>query len=157
MLTDYCASSGASPAPSAAAGGVNSWAAGISGPVTISGWQSTGAEGDALTQTLCAAQAALPNLQITYQPIAGDYLAVMTANIAARDVPDLFYVNADYAQSWINNTYLLPLDDYIYEVELRHQPVLPGLRLHLQEQRRQLVRVPQGRQHHRHGLQQRTS
>ena len=95
------------PAPT---GGVIDWAAGISGPVTISGWQSTGAEGDALTQTLCAAQAALPNLQITYQPIAGDYQAVMAANFAARDVPDLFYVNADCARvdqpeaSW-------PLDD----------------------------------------------
>jgi multiple sugar transport system substrate-binding protein len=98
------------PAPT---GGVIDWAAGISGPVTISGWQSTGAEGDALTQTLCAAQAALPNLQITYQPIAGDYAAVMTANIAARDVPDLFYVNADVAQNWIDQTYLAPLDDQI--------------------------------------------
>jgi len=112
-LTDACAASGASPAPSEAAGGVNSWAAGISGPVKISGWQSTGAEGDALTQTLCAAQAALPNLQITYQPIVGDYQAVMAGNIAARDVPDLFYVNAEYAPEWIAQTYLLPLDDYI--------------------------------------------
>ena len=82
------------PAPT---GGVIDWAAGISGPVTISGWQSTGAEGDALTQTLCAAQVALPNLQITYQPIPGDYVAAMSANFAARDVPDLFYVNADVA------------------------------------------------------------
>src|SRR4051812_7299110 len=113
-LGDQCqnAGSGASMAP-APTGGVLDWAAGISGPVTIAGWQSTGAEGDALTQTLCAAQAALPNLQITYQPIAGDYQAVMTANIAARDVPDLFYVNPDYSQSWIDQTYLLALDDYI--------------------------------------------
>jgi multiple sugar transport system substrate-binding protein len=126
VLTDYCAGSGASPAPSEAAGGVNAWAAGISGPVKISGWQSTGAEGDALTQTLCAAQAALPNLQITYQPIAGDYVAVMTANIAAHDVPDLFYVNADYAQSWINNTYLLQLDDDITKASFDTSAFFPG-------------------------------
>src|SRR3954454_10171597 len=45
-LGDACqgaTSSDASMAP-APTGGVNDWAAGISGPVTISGWQSTGAE-----------------------------------------------------------------------------------------------------------------
>ena len=89
-------SSGGSPAPAGRRQRAGRPAS--AGPVTISGWQSTGAEGDALTQTLCAAQAALPNLQITYQPIVGDYQAVMAANIAAHDVPDLFYVNADYAQ-----------------------------------------------------------
>jgi multiple sugar transport system substrate-binding protein len=112
-LTDACAAGGAGASPAAPAGGVNSWAAGISGEVKISGWQSTGAEGEALTQTLCAAQKALPNLQITYQPIVGDYQAVMAGNIAAHDVPDLFYVNADYAAEWIDQGFLLPLDDYI--------------------------------------------
>jgi multiple sugar transport system substrate-binding protein len=126
-LADYCASSGASPAPGSPVptGGVIDWAAGISGPVTISGWQSTGAEGDALTQTLCAAQAALPNLQITYQPVA-DYVPAMTANIAARDVPDLFYVNSDYAQSWIDNTYLLQLDDDISKASFDTSQFYPG-------------------------------
>ncbi len=125
-LADACAAGTGSPAPSVAAGGANSWAAGISGPVKISGWQSTGAEGDALTQTLCAAQKALPNLQITYQPIVGDYKAVMASNIAAHDVPDLFYVNADYAQEWIDQTYLLPLDDYISKAAFDTSPFFDG-------------------------------
>ncbi len=111
------------PAPT---GGVNDWAAGISGPVTISGWQSSGAEGDALTQTLCAAQAAMPNLQITYQPIAGDYQAVEAANIAARTVPDLFYVNADYAQNWIDQTFLEQLDPYVQKSGFDVSHFFPG-------------------------------
>jgi len=117
------AGSSAAPLPT---GGVNDWAAGISGPVTISGWQSTGAEGDALTQTLCAAQAALPNLQITYQPIAGDYQAVEAANIAARTVPDLFYVNSDYAQNWIDQTFLEQLDPYVQKSGFDVSHFFPG-------------------------------
>jgi len=122
-LGEACQSSGGSPAPS---GGVIDWAAGISGPVTISGWQSTGAEGDALTQTLCAAQAALPNLQITYQPIAGDYQAVEAANIAARTVPDLFYVNAEYAKEWIDQTFLEQLDPYVQKSGFDVSHFFPG-------------------------------
>jgi multiple sugar transport system substrate-binding protein len=117
--------SGASMMP-APTGGVTDWAAGISGPVTISGWQSTGAEGDALTQTLCAAQAAMPNLQITYQPIAGDYQAVEAANIAAKTVPDLFYVNADYAQNWIDQTFLEQLDPYVQKSGFDVSHFFPG-------------------------------
>jgi multiple sugar transport system substrate-binding protein len=37
----------------------------------------------------------------------------MTANFAAHDVPDLFYVDASYAGDWAKQTYLEPLDDYI--------------------------------------------
>jgi multiple sugar transport system substrate-binding protein len=127
-LGDQCQAAGGSSASMAPAptGGVIDWAAGISGPVTISGWQSTGAEGDALTQTLCAAQAAMPNLQITYQPIAGDYQAVQAANIAARTVPDLFYVNADYAQEWINQTFLEQLDPYVQKSGFDVSPFFPG-------------------------------
>jgi len=116
---------GASAAP-LPTGGVNDWAAGISGPVTISGWQSTGAEGDALTQTLCAAQVALPNLQITYQPVAGDYQAFEAANIAARTVPDLFYVNAEYAGTWIDQTFLEPLDPYVQKSGFDTSHFFPG-------------------------------
>ena len=32
---------------------------------------------------------------------------------ASRDVPDVFYVDAGYAQQWIDQGYLAPLDDYI--------------------------------------------
>src|SRR5450756_1901969 len=37
----------------------------------------------------------------------------MATKFASKDVPDLFYVNADYAQQWIKEGFLAPLDDYI--------------------------------------------
>ena len=83
------------------------WASTISGPVVLSGWQSSPAEGNALTQTLLSFQAKYPNIPVDYQPIAGDYPTVMAAKFASGEVPDLFYVNADYAQEWIDQG-LLP-------------------------------------------------
>ena len=104
------ASSAASTAasPSAAGFDVNS----ISGPVTLSGWQSSPAEGNALTQALLGFESAYPNIKVDYQPVAGDYPTVMATKFASHDVPDLFYVNADIASTWISQGFLSPLDDY---------------------------------------------
>jgi multiple sugar transport system substrate-binding protein len=41
-------------------------------------------------------------------------------------VPDLFYVNSDYAQSWIDNTYLLQLDDDISKSSFDTSQFYPG-------------------------------
>ena len=37
----------------------------------------------------------------------------MITKISSHEVPDLFYVNADYAPEWIDQGFLEPLDDYI--------------------------------------------
>ena len=103
------ASAGASAAASSAA-----WdAAAISGTAILSGWKSSADEGEALTQALLGFNPQYPNIQIDYQPIAGDYRTVMITKISSGEVPDLFYVNADYAAEWIDQGFLLPLDDYI--------------------------------------------
>ncbi|CAN5848828.1 hypothetical protein BH23CHL8_BH23CHL8_28250 [soil metagenome] len=116
----------ASALPAAAQDPAAEWASGISGPVIISGWQSSPAEGNALTQTLLGFQATYPDIRVDYQPIAGDYPTAMAARIASREVPDLFYVNADYAQQWIDQGYLEPLDDYIEASGFDPSAFFPG-------------------------------
>ena len=124
ILVTAC-SAASSPAPSAAGGspasspGTNPAPStsfdpsAIKGTAVLSGWQSSPAEGNALTQTLLSYQSAFPNVKVDYQPLGGDYAAGMAAKFASRDVPDLFYVDAGYAQQWIDQGYLAPLDDYI--------------------------------------------
>jgi multiple sugar transport system substrate-binding protein len=102
------------------------WAAGVSGPVVLSGWQSSPAEGNALTQTLLGFQAKYPDIPVDYQPVAGDYPALMAAKFASGEVPDVFYVNADYAQEWIDQGLLLPLDDYIEAAGIDPSAFFPG-------------------------------
>jgi multiple sugar transport system substrate-binding protein len=98
----------------------------VSGTVTLSGWQSSPAEGNALTQTLLDFQATYPDVRVEYRPIPGDYPAAMAASFAARDVPDLFYVNAAYAQEWIDQGFLLPLDEYLERSGFETDPFFPG-------------------------------
>ena len=102
------------------------WASTVSGPVVLSGWQSSPAEGNALTQTLLGFQAKYPNIPVEYEPVAGVYPTVMAAKFASREVPDVFYVNAEYAQEWIDQGLLLPLDDYIAEAGIDTSTFFPG-------------------------------
>ena len=85
----------------------------VSGTAVLSGWKSSADEGEALTKALLGFPAYNPNVQIDYQPIAGDYRTVMITKISSKEVPDLFYVNAEYAPEWIAQGFLEPLDDYI--------------------------------------------
>ena len=101
----------AAPSGSAAAGGWDP--AAISGTAILSGWRSSPEEGEALTQTLLGFPAVYPNIAVDYQPIAGDYRTVMITKISSHEVPDLFYVNAEYAPEWMDQGFLEPLDDYI--------------------------------------------
>ena len=98
----------------------------ISGPVVLSGWQSSPAEGNALTQTLLGFQSTFPNIKVDYQPIAGDYPTVMATKFASHDVPDLFYVDASYAGQWISQGFLAPLDGYIKRSGFDTSQFFPG-------------------------------
>ncbi|HVD88084.1 MAG TPA: extracellular solute-binding protein [Jatrophihabitantaceae bacterium] len=131
LLFAACSSS-ASPSPSAGgatsapasgstgsaepsgSGATGAWdTASITGTAILSGWRSSPEEGEALTQTLLGFPAVYPNVTVDYQPIAGDYRTVMITKISSHEVPDLFYVNADYATEWIAQGFLEPLDDLI--------------------------------------------
>ncbi|MGK2849918.1 MAG: ABC transporter substrate-binding protein [Candidatus Limnocylindrales bacterium] len=89
----------------------------ITGTAQLSGWRSSPDEGEALTQALLGFPVEYPNIAVDYKPIAGDYPAVMITKIASGEVPDLFYVNAEYAGDWIDQGFLEPLDDYIAKSE----------------------------------------
>ena len=87
--------------------------ASISGDVTLGQWESSPAEGTALKGAIDAFSTAYPNIKVKQTTIPGDYRAAMVTKFGASDVPDLFYVNAEYAPEWMSNGFLLPLDDYI--------------------------------------------
>ena len=146
-------SAGASPGASAAAG----WdPASITGTAILSGWQSSADEGEALTQALLGFNPhSTRTSQVDYQPIAGDYRTVMITKISTGEVPDLFYVNADYAPEWIDQGFLEPLDDYIAKSGFDTSQFFEGYAVDLQGQGREDLRLPEGRQHDRDGLQQR--
>jgi len=114
------ASSGASAAP------VGSFEAGISGNAVLSGWQASPDEGQALTNALIGFSTTYPQVHVNYQPIAGDYPTVMVTKFSSGQPPDLFYVNADYAQEWIDQGFLAPLDDYVSQSGFDTSKFFPG-------------------------------
>lgn len=132
LIVGACSSNGSTPSPAGSTGTTSSSAPGesagggstapsvaafdpksISGTAKLSGWQSSNAENAALQATVTAFEAAYPNIKVDYQVVAGDYATVMATNFASKNLPDLFYVDAAFAQPWSDAGFLQPLDDYI--------------------------------------------
>lgn len=116
------ASAGASASPAVACNataGTPATAGGSFDPNAITGsadlghWDSSPAENAALDCALKGFAMTYPNIKITNDDVAGDYAAQMVTRFGAHNPPDLFYVNGDTALDWENQTFLLPLDDYI--------------------------------------------
>ena len=99
------ASGGASPSASSAFD-PNS----VSGDVVLSGWQASAEEGAALDEVLAAFKEKYPNINVKYEPVAGDYPAAMTAKFSAQEPPDVFYVDSSVAPEWIDEGVLEDLE-----------------------------------------------
>ena len=127
VLLAACSSNNATPVPSAASQAPASQAPAsqapasaapwdphsVSGEVTIGQWSSSPAEQSALASALAAFSVEYPNIKVTQEVIAGDYRAQMITRFGGHNPPDLFYVNAEYAQDWVDEGFLQPLDEYI--------------------------------------------
>lgn len=85
------------------------------GTVILSGWQASPEEGELLEEMFAGFEEACPNITVDYQPVAGDYPQAMLANFSAATPPDVFYVDSAVAPEWIEEGFLMPLDDYISE------------------------------------------
>lgn len=83
------------------------------GTVILSGWQASPEEGELLEEMFAGFEEACPDIEIDYQPVAGDYPQAMLANFSAATPPDVFYVDSAVAPEWVQEQFLLPLDDYI--------------------------------------------
>ncbi len=81
----------------------------VSGTVVFSGWQASPEEGAALEKVLADFATQYPNIEVDYQPVAGDYPASMTAKFSAGEPPDLFYVDSSVAPEWIDEEVLVDL------------------------------------------------
>jgi multiple sugar transport system substrate-binding protein len=121
LVLFLAACAGGSPSPEASGGGgASASAAGgipidedaVSGTVRFSGWQSTGSEGELLEETLAAFEEKYPNITLDYEPIPEGYIDQMTAQFSAGDPPDLFYVQAEYSDAWMEDGLLEPLEPY---------------------------------------------
>jgi multiple sugar transport system substrate-binding protein len=87
--------------------------ASISGNADIGAWQSSDAETKALNSALQGFKAKYPNVTTKLETISDPYRDNMVNRFGASNPPDAFYINAEYAQDWIDQGFLEPLDDYI--------------------------------------------
>jgi multiple sugar transport system substrate-binding protein len=103
----------ASPAASPSGEGIAIDEASVSGTVRLSGWRSSDSEEALLAETIDAFKTAYPNITVDYEPIPEGYIDQMTAQFSAGEPPDVFYVQAEYSDAWMEDGLLEPLDPYL--------------------------------------------
>lgn len=83
------------------------------GPVRLTGWSASPQERPLLEEALAGFRTQFPDIDLQYEPIPANYLEVLQTQLAAGEVADVFYVDAQYAQDLASRDVLLPLDDYM--------------------------------------------
>jgi multiple sugar transport system substrate-binding protein len=86
--------------------------AAITGTVRFSGFRSSDAEEELLEQVIAAFEEQYPNIDVEYEPIPEGYVEQMTAQFSAGEPPDLFYMQAEFANAWVEDGLIEPLEPY---------------------------------------------
>jgi len=82
--------------------------------VTLGGWVSSPVEQQAMDQVVKEFnQQYAGQIELKYQPIAGNYVLKLTSELAAGNAPDIFYLDSSYAQQFIRSGAIYPLDFFI--------------------------------------------
>jgi len=97
------------------------------GEVTLAGWASSPTETKLLRQVIRGFEKTFPSIKVNYAPISGDYPAAMLAKFAARNPPDVFYVDSNVAPDWIKQRVLEPLDGFVAQSKLKTKAFFPRL------------------------------
>ncbi len=135
-------SSGASSEPSSAASGSptaecnatagTATSGGDFDPSTVTGtanlghWNSSPAENTAFDCAVQGFNATYPNVQLSNNTIGDPYATNLITQFGAHNPPDVFWVNGENAIDWINEGFLLPLDDYIARTGVDMTKFFPG-------------------------------
>jgi multiple sugar transport system substrate-binding protein len=95
--------------------------------VTLSGWSSGPDEDALLRQVIAQFEKTHPSIKVDYSVINGDYATAMTARFAARNPPDVFYVDSSFTSLWAAQGVLAPLDSYIKSTRYNTSAFYPNL------------------------------
>jgi multiple sugar transport system substrate-binding protein len=85
-----------------------------SGQVRLSGSASP-AEQEVINNQLATLMQHYPNIEVTFESIASDYIIKIQTDIAAGNAPDVFLVQNEYAPDFLSREVLLPIDDFVAE------------------------------------------
>ena len=95
--------------------------------ITLAGWTAGADEDHLLQQVVNSFMKTHPGIKVDYSVINGDYTTAMTSRFAARNPPDVFYVDSSLAPTWSQQGVLEPLNSYIATSKYDTSKFYPGL------------------------------
>jgi multiple sugar transport system substrate-binding protein len=102
-------------------------AAQASGEVRLTGGAASPEEEELLRQALDAFAQEFPDITVSYEPIAAQYLDKLQTDIAAGNAADVFYLQIEFAQDFMSRGVVLPIDDYMAADGVSDSDYYPGL------------------------------
>ncbi len=81
--------------------------------LVLSGWQASPEEQQLVKDALDAFAKKHPQIEVKYEPIVEDYSTKIKTMLAARNAPDVFYVDIFWAEPLMKRGMLLALDPYM--------------------------------------------
>jgi len=96
-------------------------------PIRLTGWTSSPVEQELFEKVLEDLRAAHPEVDLSYDPITGDYFTKLQTDIAAGSVADVFYLGDLEAPDLMAAGQLLPLDEYMAEAGVTAEDFYPSL------------------------------
>ncbi len=96
--------------------------------VTLGGWVSSPVEQKAMKAVVDAFnQQYAGQIELKYQPIAGNYTLKLTSQLSAGNAPDIFYLDSSYAQQFIRSGAIYPLDFFVKKYNFPVSDFSPSL------------------------------
>ncbi|MCR4402021.1 MAG: ABC transporter substrate-binding protein [Firmicutes bacterium] len=81
--------------------------------LVLSGWQASPEEQQLVADALKVFAQKHPNIEVKYEPIVEDFATKIKTMLAARNAPDVFYVDIFWAEPLMSRGMLLALDPYM--------------------------------------------
>lgn len=95
--------------------------------IRLSGWTSSPAEEELLQSLIKDFEAKNPDIDVVYEPIPGDYMTKIKSMLAAKNAPDVFYLDVFEAPGLIERNLVRPLNDLMKTTRTEASEFLPTL------------------------------
>jgi multiple sugar transport system substrate-binding protein len=93
----------------------------------FSGYAGNPAETDLVKKLVAEFNAAHDDIEVSYEPVPGQYVPKILTMLVANTAPDVFYLDIAFFKPFLQKNVLRPLDDYLARAGIAKEEFLPRL------------------------------
>jgi multiple sugar transport system substrate-binding protein len=95
--------------------------------IRFSGYTGNPAETDLLARLVAEFNGSRPDIEVSYEPVPGQYYPKILTMLVANTAPDVFYLDIAYFKPFLEKKIVRPLDDYLATSATRRHEFIASL------------------------------